>query len=1643
MTHPFLTDPGTSQQQRIMQDLLSGDAQIDGRSLADLLDFFVQLSVHINYYNERMEVSDWKPFFEKSLPFTLAEIIKYDYSSIATLLKKQESNFNKKTTVYGLQLLLNTVYNQYIRHINQWHTQISNSGLNVEQVIEKVIKEKAVKPVKNFIQLANAATKWYGTKNFNFSTLQQNAVWNLSNTDLYAIDESFRKNANSPRKKLLTLYNQVLETGVLFPGLIRIINTSASLNLEQSLLPLKEELKQKNPPHLAVLFSFLRMFMLLQKDLNGFTKKHLDYFYKQVLQLQAKPAVADKVHVIGEIQKQLDTYLLKKGTLLKGSKDLNKAEILFSLDEEIVINKTQVVDQRTLFLNNIPYEQGHTFLEGVYMAPDATKANGIDKEFKNSSLSRAPLGGKWSKYTDPENKFIYPYPNARLGFILASPVLLLNEGKRIITISLVCKLTENYCDRLQSIPGTSNNCCDDTTPRGLSTNKKQRLGYPPFEPASQLMEEIRKLLARDLASKNPYYYVSRPLIAAAVKKGISKELEKMLYDLLIIRHVRDNKKRETDVLDEQICYCPKEEKIFDRVFSQEDVPEIDLSSDKFKGIILPQCVFNLQFSGEKSWIAPPDDLTIKIESGSKADEFKVVIETTLTSDMPSVTFYNAEVLKEELNTTLPLVKIELNDKLKLIRTFDTTEQQDCCQKKPEEKNQPVSLYHFFRNITLQKGTNIKVQVCGLKNLIVQNDESLQDVNAPIFAFGTRPKVGASFYIGSKEVFSKNWNDVYVNTEWKDRPKSFTKHYEHYAYTGFKFEDGSEKIVDGSFLLDAAVLNNGEWKKDGTRRLFKRNSDEPPLLPSEKEEKAADFCDKGAPAFNEDIYDYARNEFAAPYLYQRLADFTAPLLPLNVASRYGFIRLTLQGLDFQQDTYPFVLARQMMAYSNLVSPTVITLLVQSAREAWSLAKLLSVRLTTITNDITALSGKMTVLETKVTALVSSITLVSGGISAIKSKINSITTEWNKLDANLNQVVNGLNTSIENLNNYVDAVSAALNQTSPDVPLAKSQLILVVAELNDINDLMTDINDNFDTIDPLLTDLSTINGIETSMNTILGDAGDIKNAVTAIQDDLTAIKEQLTKDDASIIKLVVQSGSGDPNENPSNPFVFEDISKLGINRIAKEIEDRTKYVAGNLQADPKLKNGLPNEPYIPVIKSLSLDYTAISDDTDIDLIHLYPYAGTFKPESLQQEPTLFPTFCDEGSLFIGLKNLVPGSNLNILFQLAEATADSEAPTEKIKWHYLENNTWKLLRTGFEILNDDTHGLTTSGIIKFALPANMTSENTILPNGLHWIKASIPKNSSAVSEIISMHTQAVKATFTNEKENDKSRLDTPLTADTVNKLLEADAAVTKIIQPYESFGGAEPEENAHFYVRVSELLRHKNRAIQKFDYERLALELFPDLFKVKCINHTYFLNAHQFVKDFTVAPGYVMLAVLPDLNRLKAATSFEPKAPVSLLEEIRLRLQKLTSPFVRLKVVNPRYEKVNFCLRVKLLTGKDENYYNEQLKKDISEFLAPWAIGQYDKLTFGQPINRSDMVRFLEGLDYIDYLIELRMRHEDDEVHPIPVDQPEIRPLTPRSILIAGAIDVCIQQQDCEKWAEPGCKNEPYPINNYCRQLNGIKK
>lgn len=1497
LLHPFQNDPGTSQRQRVINELLSDSVKIDGRTLADLLNYFSQLSRNINYYDQNLNVSDWQPFFDKSLPFLLASINKYDTTAINNKFLFYQSLFEKNPSVSGLQLCIYYTYYNTIGKINSWYLQVKGTGLAIESFMETLIRQKLIDLLKKFVALSNAASQTYCITHIDFSKFTgSDSIWGLDIRDLYTADQSFRKGILGRCNRMKALYSQFATIFLSFLEAVKLLAQPAGDDIEESLLPLKEELQKQHTPHLALIFAFLKLFQQLQGDLNKKTRDHLNFFYKNVLQIKPRDARPDKAHIIFELQKVLqDQYMqypMSSDKQVKDGKDNNKADILFKLNEEIIVNETQVAEVRTLYLNNKEiYDQ--TYLEGVYMAPAADKADGVDKDFTADPKNWYTLGNDVSKYTEPGKSEPKPYPPARIGFILGSKVLYLQEGKRTIDIRLAC-IIDNSCTGGE---------------------------YPDFLPSdAALFNQVNTILSKT------FYFISEDLMAAAVKKGLSTDLVDKLRSTYL-------EATETNVCNHSSIIKRSQALIagnWDPGFSTQEKTTLT-------GYFKPQRAFKISFSGEKEWIEPDPADIISIEIinlVAATNQFQFHINVILDTDKPAVSFYNKDKLIEDFGTKQPLVKIELNDLVKLNVNIGNQNPACCVERKVGEVNQPLSLYHFFRNVVLDNSvnnnTNITVSVCGLKNFIVQNDENVMDVNATIYPFGTRPKIvdfdavnpadpplpnpnliGPNFYLGSKEIFFKKWQKICVKLNWKDKPSNFNEYYKAYLKRE-KYHDCSNPpllnqtiygLNECDFFVRLSLLENSSWKEEGNNRLL-----------FDKE-----ACSTGCTPANP--YDYSffiqPGDFGTNTAF---TDFDENLKRFEVSTKYGFIKFNLRNQDFLHKDFAFVLGRQMMAMGKFPD--------KGVEGAVYFGK----------------GGAVIVFKDTGTQIVK----LEGFINNTATDAGSAKTDVDNLNANITAARTGGS----------DGGAAITN-----------------AEFNDPNLVAGNPS------------------IAASLGSAVTDAANTKTDADKAATALIDLKKNLS--------------------------IFDFI-----------------FGGGKLSDD--LSVPIPNEPWTPIIKEIELDYTATATITDIDLIHLYPYTGTYKPEQMQLGPSLFPVFCDEGTLFIGLTKLVPGINVNMLFQLAEATGDSEYEKEQVQWQYLSNNAWKDLREGFEIVDDASNGLTTSGIIKFATPAGMTNANTLLPKDLYWIKASVPKNSKSISETLQVLTQAVLATFTNQPENDKLRLSAPLEAGSISKLAVADASIKKVAQPFESFDGLVPEETEHYYTRVSELLRHKGRAIQKWDYERLALEAFPQLFKTKCVNHSFYTNAHIYKNDFPYAPGYVMLAVIPDLRQLKAGNSFEPKAPVSLLEKIEEAIRLLTSPFVRLKAVNPRYEGVDFCLTVRLLHGKDENYYREKLKEDLRVFLAPWAIGQYDKLSFGQCINRSDIIRFLENTSYVDFIAELRMKHHDSP-NP-PADIAKVCPVSPRSILIAGDIDVTIDPEACEQWCADkitttNC-NTPLLINDYCK-------
>lgn len=459
-------------------------------------------------------------------------------------------------------------------------------------------------------------------------------------------------------------------------------------------------------------------------------------------------------------------------------------------------------------------------------------------------------------------------------------------------------------------------------------------------------------------------------------------------------------------------------------------------------------------------------------------------------------------------------------------------------------------------------------------------------------------------------------------------------------------------------------------------------------------------------------------------------------------------------------------------------------------------------------------------------------------------------------------------------------------------------------------------------------------------------------------------------------------------------------------------------------------LTDPPYAPTFKELSLSYTAESsfDFSELEedvfekreeqFFHVHAFGQSEEHPLLNQSgqaTTLIPQYDYEGNLYLGVKDVLPQQSVSILFQVAEGSANPLAEKQEVDWFYLYNNNW----VKFESADyaDQTNGLLQSGVIQFFLPRKINSDNSWLPSGFTWLRAGVATSSDAISNLVGVEAQAVKVRFA-DQDNAEDFLATPLEAGTIKKLLRSDASIKKIAQPYSSFGGSVKEQRSHFYKRASERLRHKDRAISIWDYERLVLEAFPELYKVKCLNHTELRKNpddpnRKFING--LAPGYVLFIAVPDLKNRNAVDPLKPYTSLNTLDQIKQFLQKRTSPHVRLDVVNPLFESVQLEFEAQFHPGKDFTIYKKILEQEIIAFLSPWAFEEQESkdIEFGGSICKSVLLDFVEERPYVDFVTEFKMNQLTGPDLPDHLDIEEAVASTPRSILVSNETHTIIEQ------------------------------
>lgn len=436
----------------------------------------------------------------------------------------------------------------------------------------------------------------------------------------------------------------------------------------------------------------------------------------------------------------------------------------------------------------------------------------------------------------------------------------------------------------------------------------------------------------------------------------------------------------------------------------------------------------------------------------------------------------------------------------------------------------------------------------------------------------------------------------------------------------------------------------------------------------------------------------------------------------------------------------------------------------------------------------------------------------------------------------------------------------------------------------------------------------------------------------------------------------------------------------------------------ESDSKI---LPNEPYTPLASDLSFGYEAevVFEQNSIEnkIIQIHPFGFSEWEDKL----LISSQYNQAGYLYIGLENAKPRDVLSLLIQLDEGTENPlSVDMEPIRWATLSNNTWQNLPKESILLNETLNFLR-SGMVKIELPSLIDTNNTLFAPGLLWIRAQLLGSHDAVCRCINIHSQAVRLQALDSLQ--ATHLPGKLENGVISKFEKRVSHFKSVSQPYASFGGRGLETDNNFYRRVSERLRHKNRAITQWDYEHLILEAFSDLILVKCLNHTS--------PSCFNAPGHVTIVVVPSTRQFDTEKIIYPRVSSGKLEEIKMFVSKYISPAMEIHVINPDYEKLSITVNIKIHQGLDFNFYQNQLKKDITNFLSPWAFENNILLNFNKEFNKSQILYFIENLSYLDYISKLELRLDNKPIeNTVRATSPSNIIVSDESHLVSPSIDNC---------------------------------
>lgn len=411
---------------------------IDGRSEEDMLCFLANFASVINFYNQDNQVQgNWAPLILKDPVFLTAMISRTKNKEMYALFRKNcetlktclaDKDENDTVNIDFISFCFNKLFGEIDRvyqHFRSWIFYMERSHVQYEykRYVTTNIRDHYSQYFWALISLKEAMHKAHIVPGITAPFDPSSEIYNYTEQIIWetgmgkkpyweVLGMAHRVTGKTPASTVLDTLQRTGEIVFDFFG-------NCVTHAAKEYTYLKQ--KKSSFPDTLLLRGFVDLLAQHQSQLNTISKKHLDFYYRDILQQQRLPGSADSAYVSAALAKPGATFTLPANTLFNAGTDSQKKPVVFSNPEPALLNPGVLTDLTTLSVSPLT-AGGNGIYSNIVPGPGT-----VQKDQQGNIVGFNTFGNTNSQGT-----------LVATGISFASPMFLLNEGVRTITLTMTC-----------------------------------------------------------------------------------------------------------------------------------------------------------------------------------------------------------------------------------------------------------------------------------------------------------------------------------------------------------------------------------------------------------------------------------------------------------------------------------------------------------------------------------------------------------------------------------------------------------------------------------------------------------------------------------------------------------------------------------------------------------------------------------------------------------------------------------------------------------------------------------------------------------------------------------------------------------------------------------------------------------------------------------------------------------------------------------------------------------------------------------------------------------------------------------------------------------------------------------------------------